>query len=178
MRSIGRQSCAVSGTLYFFFALLIQRFPSANASLPYFAVISAFLFLNHFPFLLKSIKIAVMNISLIFTNRNAITAITFFCYSVSVKLFLLSIYFSITAIYCCILSDSLLSPTDSFTNGHKCNLQSPYPGHLSHFLLHQISENGSVPVLLSDLAQTEEYTFPVISQLLSDYPVCQGTPSL
>ena len=101
MRSIGRQSCAVSGTLYFFFALLIQRFPSANASLPYFAVISAFLFLNHFPFLLKSIKIAVMNISLIFTNRNAITAITFFCYSVSVKLFLLSIYFSITAILFC-----------------------------------------------------------------------------
>ena len=87
MRSIG-QSCAVSGTLYFFFALLTQRFPSANASLPYFAVISAFLFLNHFPFLLKSIKIAVMNISLIFTNRNAITAITFFCYSVSLKLFL------------------------------------------------------------------------------------------
>ena len=58
------------------------------------------------------------------------------------------------------------------------NLQSPYPGHLSHSLLHQISENGSVPVLLSDLAQTEEYTVPVISQLLSDYPVCQGTPSL
>ena len=78
-----------------------RRFPSANASLPYFAVISAFLFLNHFPFLLKSIKIAVMNISLIFTNRNAITAITFFCYSVSVKLFLLSIYFSITAILFC-----------------------------------------------------------------------------
>ena len=100
MRSIG-QSCAVSGTLYFFFALLIQRFPSANASLPYFAVISAFLFLNHFPFLLKSIKIAVMNISLIFTNRNAITAITFFCYSVSVKLSLLSVYFSITAILFC-----------------------------------------------------------------------------
>ena len=92
---------AQSATLYFFFALLIQRFPSANASLPYFAVISAFLFLNHFPFLLKSIKIAVMNISLIFTNRNAITAITFFCYSVSVKLFLLSIYFSITAILFC-----------------------------------------------------------------------------
>ena len=88
-------------TLYFFFALLIQRFPSANASLPYFAVISAFLFLNHFPFLLKSIKIAVMNISLIFTNRNAITAITFFCYSVSVKLSLLSVYFSITAILFC-----------------------------------------------------------------------------
>ena len=100
MRSIG-QSCAVSGTLYFFFALLIQRFPSANASLPYFAVISAFLFLNHFPFLLKSIKTAVMNISLIFTNRNAITAITFFCYSVSVKLSLLSVYFSITAILFC-----------------------------------------------------------------------------
>ena len=96
-----RQSCAVSSTLYFFFALLIQRFPSANVSLPYFAVISAFLFLNHFPFLLKSIKIAVMNISLIFTNRNAITAITFFCYSVSVKLSLLSVYFSITAILFC-----------------------------------------------------------------------------
>ena len=116
MRSIG-QSCAVSGTLFFsspclfnppicqrfsvIFAFLIQRFPSANASLPYFAVISAFLFLNHFPFLLKSIKIAVMNISLIFTNRNAITAITFFCYSVSVKLSLLSVYFSITAILFC-----------------------------------------------------------------------------
>ena len=100
MRSIG-QSCAVSSTLYFFFALLIQRFPSANASLSYFAVISVFLFLNHFPFLLKSIKIAVMNISLIFTNRNAITAITFFCYSVSVKLSLLSVYFSITAILFC-----------------------------------------------------------------------------
>ena len=93
MRSIG-QSCAVSGTLYFFFALLIQHSPSANTFLPYFAVISAFLFLNHFPFLLKSIKIAVMNISLIFTNRNAITAITFFCYSVSVKLFLtVSLFF-------------------------------------------------------------------------------------
>ena len=93
MRSIG-QSCAVSGTLYFFFVLLIQRFPSANASLPYFAVISAFLFLNHFPLLLKSIKIAVMNIPLIFTNRNAITAIIFFCYSVSVKLFLTANPFS------------------------------------------------------------------------------------
>ena len=110
MRSIG-QSCAVSGTLYFFFALLIQRFPSANASLPYFAVISAFLFLNHFPFLLKSIKIAVMNISLIFTNRNAITAITFFCYSVSVKLSLLSVYFSITAILFC----------SKFQTGHAIN---------------------------------------------------------
>ena len=86
MRSIG-QSCAVSGTLYFFFALLTQRFPSANASLPYFAVISAFLFLNHFPFLLKSIKIAVMNISPTHNVWNAITAIVFFCYSVFVKLF-------------------------------------------------------------------------------------------
>ena len=93
--------CLISYSIQFLIALLIQRFPSANVSLPYFAVISAFLFLNHFPFLLKSIKIAVMNISLIFTNRNAITAITFFCYSVSVKLFLLSIYFSITAILFC-----------------------------------------------------------------------------
>ena len=74
---------------------------SANTFLSYFPVISTFLFLNHFPVLLKGIKIAVMNISLIFTNRNAITAITFFCYSVSVKLFLLSIYFSITAILFC-----------------------------------------------------------------------------
>ena len=35
-----------------------------------------------------------MNISLIFTNRNAITAIVFFCYSVFVKLFLtVSLFF-------------------------------------------------------------------------------------
>ena len=86
MRSIG-QSCAVSGTLCFFFALLIQRFPPANAFLPYFPVISAFLFLNHFPFLLKDIKIAVINISPTHNVRNAITAIVFFCYSVFVKLF-------------------------------------------------------------------------------------------
>ena len=58
------------------------------------------------------------------------------------------------------------------------NLQSPCPEHFSHFLLHQISETGSVPVLLLDLAQTEEYTVPVISQLPSDYPVCQDTLSL
>ena len=76
------------------------RIPS-NIKLTFRTFIFAFLFLNHFPFLLKSIKIAIMNISLIFTNRNAITAITFFCYSVSVKLSLLSVYFSITAILFC-----------------------------------------------------------------------------
>ena len=87
--------------LYSFLRLACSIHPSANAFLLYFPVISVFLFLDLFPFLLKDIKIAVMNISLIFTNRNAITAITFFCYSVSVKLFLLSIYFSITAILFC-----------------------------------------------------------------------------
>ena len=93
MRSIG-QSCAVSGTLCFFFALLIQRFPSANDFLLYFPVTSVFLFLNRFLFLLKSIKIAVINIPLIFTNRNAITAIVFFCYYVFVKLLLAVSLFS------------------------------------------------------------------------------------
>ena len=67
---------------------------STNTFLSYFPVISAFLFLNHFPVLLKSIKIAVMNVSLIFINRNAITAIVFFCYSVFVKLFLTVSLFS------------------------------------------------------------------------------------
>ena len=61
---------------------------SANTFLTYFPVISAFHFLNYFPVLLKGIKIAVMNIPLIFTNRITITAIAFFCYSVFVKLFL------------------------------------------------------------------------------------------
>ena len=87
MRSIG-QSCAVSGTLCFFFSLLMQQDSPVKSFLPYFPTISAFHFLNHFPVLLKGIKIAVMNITLILTNRIAITAIVFFCYSVFVKLFL------------------------------------------------------------------------------------------
>ena len=72
----------------YIFSLPACPLSSANTFLPYFSVISAFHFLNHFPVLLKGIKIAVMNIPLIFTNKNAITAITFFCYSVFVKLFL------------------------------------------------------------------------------------------
>ena len=59
------------------FALLLQHFPSASAFLSYFSAISVFLFLNHFPFLLKSIKIAVLITPSIFTSGNAITAIVF-----------------------------------------------------------------------------------------------------
>lgn len=44
IRSIG-QSCSLSGTLYLFFALLLQHLPSVNAFLSYFPVISVFLFL-------------------------------------------------------------------------------------------------------------------------------------
>ena len=72
--------------LYSFLRLSCSIHPSANAFLLYFPVISVFLFLNHFPFLLKSIKIAVINISPIHNVWNAITAIAFFCYSVFVKL--------------------------------------------------------------------------------------------
>ncbi len=81
MRSIG-QSCAVTGTLFFSSSCLFNPPPSANAFLLYFPVISVFLFLDLFPFLLKDIKIAVINIH------------CFFCYSVSVKLFLTVSLFS------------------------------------------------------------------------------------
>ena len=80
--------------LYSFLRLACSIRPSANAFLLYFPVISVFLFLDLFPFLLKDIIIAVVNIPLIFTNRNAITAIVFFCYSVFVNLFLTVSLFS------------------------------------------------------------------------------------
>ena len=92
MRSIG-QSCAVSGTLFFSSPCLFNH-PSANAFLLYFSVISVFLFLDLFPFLLKDIKIAVINISPIHNVWNVTTAIVFFCYSVFVKLFLTVSLFS------------------------------------------------------------------------------------
>ena len=87
--------------LYSFLRLACSIHPSANAFLLYFPVISVFLCLDLFPFLLKDIKIAVINISPIYNVWNVTTAITFFCYSVSVKLSLLSVYFSITAILFC-----------------------------------------------------------------------------
>ena len=80
--------------LYSFLHLACSIHPSTNAFLLYFPVISVFLFLDLFPFLLKDIIIAVVNIPLIFTNRNAITAIVFFCYSVFVNLFLTVSLFS------------------------------------------------------------------------------------
>ena len=49
--------------LYSFLHLACSIHPSANAFLLYFPVISVFLFLDLFPFLLKDIKIAVINIS-------------------------------------------------------------------------------------------------------------------
>ena len=51
--------------LYSFLRLACSIHPFANAFLLYFPVISVFLFLDLFPFLLKDIKIAVINISLI-----------------------------------------------------------------------------------------------------------------
>ena len=84
--------------LYSFLRLACSIHPSANAFLLYFSVISVFLFLDLFPFLLKDIKIAVINISPIHNVWNATTAIVFFCYSVSVKLSLLSVCFPVTAI--------------------------------------------------------------------------------
>ena len=74
--------------LYSFLRLACSIHPSANAFLLYFPVISVFLFLDLFPFLLKDIKIAVINISPIYNVWNVTTAIVFFCYSVFVKLFL------------------------------------------------------------------------------------------
>ena len=49
--------------------------------------ISATLHLNHFLFLLQNIKIAVINISQIFSSKNVTTADLFFCYSLFTKLF-------------------------------------------------------------------------------------------
>lgn len=49
--------------LYSFLRLACSIHPSASAFLLYFPVISVFLFLDLFPFLLKDIKIAVINIS-------------------------------------------------------------------------------------------------------------------
>ena len=72
---------------YIFSLPVCTPLSSANTFLPYFPVISVFLFLNCFLFLLKGIKIAVMNISPTHNVWNAITAIVFFCYSVFVKLF-------------------------------------------------------------------------------------------
>ena len=80
--------------LYSFLRLACSIHPSASAFLLYFPVISVFLFLDLFPFLLKDIKIAVINISPIHNVWNAITAIVFFCYSVFVKLFLTVSLFS------------------------------------------------------------------------------------
>ena len=48
---------------YIFSLPVCTPLSSANTFLPYFPVISVFLFLNCFLFLLKGIKIAVMNIS-------------------------------------------------------------------------------------------------------------------
>ena len=80
--------------LYSFLRLACSIHPSANAFLLYFPVISVFLFLDLFPFLLKDIKIAVINISPIHNVWNVTTAIVFFCYSVFVKLFLTVSLFS------------------------------------------------------------------------------------
>ena len=80
--------------LYSILRLACSIHPSANAFLLYFSVISVFLFLDLFPFLLKDIKIAVINISPIHNVWNATTAIVFFCYSVFVKLFLTVSLFS------------------------------------------------------------------------------------
>ena len=80
--------------LYSFLRLAYSIHPSANVFLLYFPVISVFLFLDLFPFLLKDIKIAVINISPIHNVWNVTTAIVFFCYSVFVKLFLTVSLFS------------------------------------------------------------------------------------
>ena len=80
--------------LYSFLRLACSIHPSANAFLLYFPVISVFLFLDLFPFLLKDIKIAVINISPIYNVWNVTTAIIFFCYSVFVKLVLTVSLFS------------------------------------------------------------------------------------
>ena len=80
--------------LYSFLRLACSIHPSANTFLLYFPAISVFLFLDLFPFLLKNIKIAVINISPIHNVWNVTTAIVFFCYSVFVKLFLTVSLFS------------------------------------------------------------------------------------
>lgn len=80
--------------LYLFSSPCLFNHPSANAFLLYFPVISVFLFLDLFPFLLKDIKIAVINISPIHNIWNVTTAIVFFCYSIFVKLFLTVSLFS------------------------------------------------------------------------------------
>ena len=80
--------------LYLFSSPCLFNHPSANAFLLYFPVISVFLFLDLFPFLLKDIKIAVINISTIHNIWNVTTAIVFFCYSIFVKLFLTVSLFS------------------------------------------------------------------------------------
>ena len=80
--------------LYSFLRLACSIHPSTNAFLLYYAVISVFLFLDLFPFLLKDIKIAVINISPIHNVWNVTTASVFFCYSVFIKLFLTVSLFS------------------------------------------------------------------------------------
>ena len=56
---------------------LYNVFPSANASLPYFAVISAFLFSESLSISAEKHKNSSHEHFTDFTNRNAITAITF-----------------------------------------------------------------------------------------------------
>ena len=80
--------------LYSFLRLACSIHPSTNAFLLYYPIISVFLFLDLFPFLLKDIKIAVINISPIHNVWNVTTAIVFFCYSIFVKLFLTVSLFS------------------------------------------------------------------------------------
>ncbi len=88
MRSTG-QSCAVSGTP--------SSLPALQRSSPPFSCYFCISFSNSLSFSAAKHKNSSHNISPIFT-KNAITAIIFFCYSVSVKLLLLSFNISITVI--------------------------------------------------------------------------------
>ena len=103
VRSTG-QSYAVSGT-FLLSSQPIQPFLlhySFSRIIPVIVpAISTTLHLNHFLFLLPNIKIAVINISQIFTSRNVTTADLFFCYSLFLNLSILPINIPMTAILFC-----------------------------------------------------------------------------